>query len=94
MKCVFMDLKASNAIFSSSGIIILIVAALVAIAAITAVFIWRKRKNKKTMNLLFTLLDGASLGPMLAIGFLFIILPVAALILLIWLFRRRKRKNE
>ena len=46
------------------------------------------------MNLLFTLLDGASLGSMLAIGFLFIILPVAALILLIWLFRRRKRKNE
>ena len=47
MKCVFMDVKASNAIFSSGGIIILIVVALVAIAAITAVFIWRKRKNKK-----------------------------------------------
>ena len=46
------------------------------------------------MNLLLTLLDGPSLGPMLAIGFLFIILPVAALILLIWLFRRRKRKNK
>lgn len=46
------------------------------------------------MSLLLTLLDGASLGPILAIGFLFIILPIAALILLIWLFRRRKRKNE
>jgi uncharacterized protein (TIGR03382 family) len=46
------------------------------------------------MSLLFTLLDGPSLGPMLAIGFLFIILPIAALILLIWLFRRRKRRKE
>jgi hypothetical protein len=46
------------------------------------------------MNLLLTLLDGPSLGPMLAIGFLFIILPIAALILLIWLFQRRKRKKE
>lgn len=46
------------------------------------------------MNLLLILLDGPRLGPMLAIGFLFIVLPIAALILLIWLFRRRKRKQE
>jgi uncharacterized protein (TIGR03382 family) len=46
------------------------------------------------MNSLLILLDGANLGPILAIGFLIIILPIAALILLIWLFRRRKRKNE
>ena len=45
------------------------------------------------MNLLLILLDGPSLGPILAIGFLFVALPVAALILLIWLFRRRKRKK-
>ncbi|MEP7236470.1 MAG: hypothetical protein ABI685_01340 [Ferruginibacter sp.] len=47
MKFFLMDLKASNTILSGSGIIIMVVAALVAIAAITAVFIWRKRKNKK-----------------------------------------------
>ena len=46
------------------------------------------------MNLLLTLLDGASLGPILAIGFLFVALPIAALILMIWLFRRHKRKNN
>ncbi len=43
---------------------------------------------------LLILLDGLSLGPVLAIGFLFIILPIAALILLIWFFQRRKRKNK
>lgn len=47
MEFFFMDLKASNAILSGSGIIIMVVAALVAIAAITAIFIWRKKKNKK-----------------------------------------------
>jgi len=46
------------------------------------------------MSLLLTLLDGVSLGPILAIGFLFVILPIAALILLIWFFQRRKRKNK
>ena len=47
------------------------------------------------MSLLLTLLDGPSLGPMLAIGFLFVVVPIAALLLLIWhCKKRRKRKNE
>ena len=40
------------------------------------------------MSLLLTLLDGPSLGPMLAIGFLFVVVPIAALLLLIWLFKK------
>ena len=47
MEFILMDVKASDAFLTSRNLMILIVAALVAIAAITAVFIWRKRKNKK-----------------------------------------------
>ncbi len=46
MEFILMDVDASSEIISSNGIIILVVAALIAIAAIVAVFIWRKNKNK------------------------------------------------
>jgi LPXTG-motif cell wall-anchored protein len=47
MKFILMDVDASSEILSSRSIIILVVAALIAIVAITAVFIWRKKKNRK-----------------------------------------------
>ena len=45
------------------------------------------------MNIL-TLLDGPNLGVLAAIGFVYIILPLLALILLIWFFVKRRRKNK
>lgn len=47
MGFILLDVSASDEILGGRNIIILVVVALVAIAAITAVFIWRKRKNKK-----------------------------------------------
>jgi LPXTG-motif cell wall-anchored protein len=47
MEFILMDVDASSEILSSRGIIILVVAALTAIALITTVFLWRKKKNKK-----------------------------------------------
>ena len=47
MGFILMDVKASNEIASNKDIIILVVASLTAIAAITGVFLWRKIKNKK-----------------------------------------------
>ena len=47
MEFILMDIRADDAFLTSRNLTILIVAALVAIAVITAVFIWRKRKNKK-----------------------------------------------
>ncbi len=46
------------------------------------------------MNLLLTLLDGVPPEALPGMGLLFIILPIAALLLLIWLFKRYKRKKE
>jgi hypothetical protein len=41
------------------------------------------------------LLDGVSVGALLAVGFLYIVLPLAALILLIYFFIKwRKKKNR
>lgn len=47
MEIILMDVSASNEILSGRNIIILVVTAMIAIAAITAVFIWRKKNNKK-----------------------------------------------
>jgi hypothetical protein len=40
------------------------------------------------------LLDGPSVEGLLAVGFLFIILPLAAIIFLVYLFIKRKNKNK
>jgi hypothetical protein len=40
------------------------------------------------------LLDGPNLGVMAAIGFIYIILPLAALIFLVWFFIKRRKKNK
>ncbi len=47
MEIILMDVSASNEILSGRNIIILVVTAMIATAAITAVFIWRKKNNKK-----------------------------------------------
>lgn len=47
MGFILLDVKASNEIVSNREIVILVITALIAIAAITAVFLWRKKKNKK-----------------------------------------------
>jgi LPXTG-motif cell wall-anchored protein len=47
MKFTLMDVRVSDEILSGSNITMLVVVAIIAIAAITAVFIWRKKKNKK-----------------------------------------------
>lgn len=46
MECILMDVDATSEISGSQNIVILVVVALFAIVAITAVFIWRKNKNK------------------------------------------------
>lgn len=46
------------------------------------------------MKLLFILLDGVSVGALVAISFLYVVLPLAALILLIWFFIKRRKKNK
>jgi hypothetical protein len=46
------------------------------------------------MNRILFLLDGPSLGGLVAVGFIYIILPLAALILLIWLFIKHKNKKR
>jgi hypothetical protein len=46
------------------------------------------------MKLPIVFLDGPSLGGLLGAGFLFIILPLAAIIFLIYLFVKRKNKNK
>jgi hypothetical protein len=46
------------------------------------------------MNLLLILLDGTQLGVLAAMSFLFVILPAASLILLIYFFIKRKNKNK
>jgi LPXTG-motif cell wall-anchored protein len=47
MEFILMDVKASDDILSGNNLVILVIATLVGIAALTAVFIWRKKKNKK-----------------------------------------------
>lgn len=47
MEIILMDVKASDEILSGNNILVLVIATLVGIAALTAVFIWRKKKNKK-----------------------------------------------
>jgi hypothetical protein len=46
------------------------------------------------MKLLFVLLDGVSVGALVAISFLYVVLPLAALIFLIWFFIRQKKRNK
>jgi hypothetical protein len=46
------------------------------------------------MSTAIILLDGVSVGALVAISFLYVILPLAALILLIWFFVKRKKKNR
>jgi hypothetical protein len=46
------------------------------------------------MKLLFVLLDGVSVGALVVISFLYVVLPLAALIFLIWFFIRRKKKRK
>ncbi len=46
------------------------------------------------MNRLLIFLDGPSIGGLLSVGFLFILLPIAAIVLLIYLFIKRKNKNK
>jgi F0F1-type ATP synthase assembly protein I len=43
---------------------------------------------------ILTVLDGPNLGVLAAIGFVYIILPLVALILLIWFFVKRRKKNK
>lgn len=44
---------------------------------------------------MMVLLDGVSLGALAAIGFVYIILPLAALVLLVYFFIRwRKKRNQ
>ncbi len=40
------------------------------------------------------LLDGVSAGALVAISFLYVLLPLAVLVLLIWLFIKRRKKNN
>lgn len=47
MGFILLDVKAGNEIVSNREIVILVITALIAIAAITAFFLWRKKKNKK-----------------------------------------------
>jgi len=47
MRFILMDVEVREEIISNRNIIILVVAALIAIVAITAIFIWRKKKNRK-----------------------------------------------
>ncbi len=46
------------------------------------------------MKLLFILLDSVGIGGLLAVSFLYIILPIAVIIFLIYLFIKRKNKNK
>lgn len=46
------------------------------------------------MSTAIILLDGVSVGALVAISFLYVILPLASLILLIWFFVKRKKKNR
>ncbi len=46
------------------------------------------------MKWLLTFLDGPSIGSLFSIGLLFIILPIAAIIALIYFFIKRKNKNK
>ena len=46
------------------------------------------------MNLLLVLLDGPDLGVLAAMSLLFVVLPLVALILLIYFFIKRKNKNK
>ena len=46
------------------------------------------------MNLSYVLLDGPNLGVLAAISFVYIVLPIAAIILLIYFFIKRKNKNK
>jgi hypothetical protein len=52
-------------------------------------------KTEKQTTMTFTiLLDGVSVGALLAVGFLYIVLPLLALSLLIYFFIRWRRKNK
>jgi len=46
------------------------------------------------MKLLQILLDGVTIEALLGISLLFVVLPLTALILLIWFFVKRKNKNK
>lgn len=46
------------------------------------------------MKIPIVFLDGPRLDGLLAIGFLYIVLPLAAIILLVYLFIKRKNKNK
>ncbi len=46
------------------------------------------------MNRLLIFLDGPSIEGLLSVGFLFILLPIAAIVLLIYIFIKRKNKNK
>ncbi|MFM2326193.1 MAG: hypothetical protein RIR31_395 [Bacteroidota bacterium] len=46
------------------------------------------------MNLEYVLLDGPNLGVLAALSFVYIVLPIAAIILLIYFFIKRKNKNK
>lgn len=50
--------------------------------------------KKQTTMMLTILLDGVSVGALLAIGFLYIVLPLLALSLLIYFFICWRRKNK
>jgi hypothetical protein len=46
------------------------------------------------MNLEYVLLDGPNLGVLAALSFVYIVLPIAAIILLIYFFIKRKNRNK
>ena len=47
MEFIVMDVNASDEILSGNYTVIFVIATLIGISAIIAVFIWRKQKNKK-----------------------------------------------
>ncbi|MEI9955069.1 MAG: hypothetical protein WDM90_01845 [Ferruginibacter sp.] len=46
------------------------------------------------MKLLLILLDGVSIEALVAVSLVYVVLPIAAIILLIWLFIKRKNKKQ